>query len=114
MPRPLALLLAASCVAISMLASLAEARPLYLKGFVEKYPKVEKQARAAKCAICHVPDEQNKVRNDYGQAVGKALPMPNAKKPAQIDQALDDAAKAKNPAGVPFGKVIEMGKLPND
>jgi len=47
---------AASLVLLSVMAltiESAHARPLYMRGFADEYPKIEPLARVAKCAVCH-------------------------------------------------------------
>ena len=97
-----------------MLMDSAHARPKYLAEFTTKYPKLEEKAKEAKCGICH-PDQDKKIRNDYGKAVGGALPEKNAKDSEKIQEAMDKAAKTKIKEGEEktFGDVIEAGELPN-
>lgn len=93
-----------------MMAPEAQARPQYLKGFIEKYPDLEDAAKMKKCGICHPKDK--KMRLDYGEAVGKGLKKKNEKDAEKIAEALGGAEKAKSESGKTFGEMIEDGKLP--
>ena len=56
------LLLALTCCAPDV-----QARPQYLKLFLDGYPKVAGAAQSKKCALCHEKDK--KMRLPYGKAV---------------------------------------------
>lgn len=108
-------LLTVTCVALlGMLfvgQDAAQARPQYLKAFLAKYPNV-KEAATVKCGVCH-PETDKKIRNEYGQAVGKGVGEKNQKDEETIDKALSGAEKEKSPAeGKTFGDLLKDGKLP--
>jgi mono/diheme cytochrome c family protein len=69
----------------------------------------------ASCAVCHV-GENKKMRNDYGQQVGKLVGKRDKKDMAKIQAALDAVAKLKSnpadPASPTYGEKIAAGKLP--
>ncbi len=79
-------LLVGSGVAIS---SSAQARPAYKKAYDAHYGK------KSTCAICHPDKKSKKIRNEYADALGKALGAKNVKDMDAIVEALkkvDDKA----------------------
>ena len=88
----------------------ADARPAYLKKFIETYPDV-KEAAELKCGTCHGKDK--KKRNNYGMALGKALDAKDVKDVEKIGEAMkkieeeDSATEDKT-----FGDLLGDGKLP--
>jgi len=100
----------------------ASALPPFNKEWVAKYNQGEKNAafNEAKCNVCHVPDENKKMKNEYGKAVGKFL---SKKKYTEIkeDEAaakkyilegLQKAEAEKGPSGKSYGDLLKAGKLP--
>ena len=91
---------------------IARARPGYKDIFEKTYSgKLEK----VDCAVCHTLKNgkvNKKERNEYGQAVGKALAAKNVDDDAKIEAALKKAGKEKGKAGKAFGDLIEDGKRP--
>ena len=88
----------------------AQARPQYLKSFIESYPSLADAAKMKKCGICHPKDK--KMRLDYGKAVGEGLGKKNQKDAKVIAESLKKAESAKNSDGKTFGELIKDGKLP--
>ncbi|MFN0197715.1 MAG: hypothetical protein ACKVT0_13305 [Planctomycetaceae bacterium] len=90
----------------------ADARPDYLKKFLETYPDV-KAAAELKCGACHGKDKKN--RNNYAKAVGTALGAKNVKDADKIAEALK-AAEEKDSAteGKTFGDLLKAGELPGE
>ena len=105
------------CFAIGTMfvaASKAHARLQYCKAFIAKYEKV-KEAKTAKCAICHPKGEgkTKKDRNDYGVALSKLLATKNQKDAKKIEEALKKAEAEKSAVkGKKFGDLLKEGKLP--
>jgi hypothetical protein len=100
----------------------ADGRTEYFKQFKELYKdsKVIDEAKTkTKCHTCHV-GKKKKDRNDYGIALSKHLTKDLRKKLrknkvkyyAKIKESLKEVEKAKSVSGVPFGKLIEAGKMP--
>lgn len=101
---------ALAILGIAMSAPEAEARPQYLKSFIEGYPGLADAAKMKKCGICHPEDK--KMRLDYGKAVGEGVGMKNQKDAEVIGKAIKKAEEAKNKDGKTFGELIKDGKLP--
>lgn len=97
---------------VGMVADQAQARPQYLKSFLDTYPALKEEASKVKCGACH-PETDKKVRNDYAMAFGKGLTDKNLKEEEGIKKALTDAEAAKNADGKTYGDLIKEGKLPN-
>lgn len=94
---------------VSFATPRVEARPQYKVAFSKKYGDTIKKVD---CKICH-PKESKKVRNDYGDALGKALGKPNTKDADKIDKALDTVAKKDSKVeGKTYGDLIADGKNP--
>jgi hypothetical protein len=101
----------------------AEARPQYLKAFTAKYSEVKEQAgEQQKCAVCHggPKGKSAKIRNDYAQALDKALKeamndkeAKNIKDVEKINAALDAVAKVKYKDDQTYGDLLKSGKLPD-
>lgn len=93
----------------------AQARPQYKSSFEKKYTSVaEKNGKNGKltCTVCH-PEKDKKVRNNYGDALTKALGKKNEKDKGAIDKAMDDAAtKPSAVSGKTFGDLMAAGMLP--
>ena len=72
---PLATLAALAMFGTALSPTAVEARPKYKEVFTEKYPALAAQVKKVKCGVCHPPgaEEKKKVRNNYGQALGKVL-----------------------------------------
>lgn len=88
----------------------AQARLDYCKAFITKYDKV-KDAKTAKCTICH--GKKKEVRNNYGEAFGKALAAKKEKDKAKIEAALKKVEAEKSATeGKTFGDLLKDGKLP--
>lgn len=112
MERILTLSLLTLFVAIGTLPH-ADARPKYLKGFIDTYPQV-KTAKDVKCSVCHGM-KNKKSNNDYGTALKDELDAENVKADALIVQALK--AIEDKPSAVPgktFGDLLEDGELPGE
>ncbi len=109
--RAFASILAVSS-AISGASQCAQARPLYMRGFSEQYPKIEPLTREAKCSVCHCKEEKRAI-NLYGEAIGKALKAKNVKNRDVISKAIVEAEEApsRTPATT-FGDLIMSGRLP--
>lgn len=91
----------------------SDARKPYHELFVKTYPDLAAKAGEAKCGVCHFGDSK-KNRNDYGEAMGKAL---DGKKNLKADdpmvaKAFKTAEGAKNGDGKSFGELIKAGSLP--
>ncbi|MEK6236337.1 MAG: hypothetical protein N2C14_16645 [Planctomycetales bacterium] len=90
------------------------AQSAYYKQWVKDYPDLEKASLATdvkKCKVCH--GAKKKMRNAYGEAVGKALGAKKVKDTAKISEALKKAAEAKSGVeGKTFGDLLKAGKLP--
>lgn len=102
--------LLAALVVSTFLAPTAEARPQYLKAFVEQYPPAANAAKAAKCAVCH-PEKSKKVRNAYGDVLAKHTGK-NEKDTAKISAALKAAEKAEITDGRTYAALFAAGALP--
>jgi hypothetical protein len=92
-----------------------EARPKYKEMFGQKYPGLAGEVEKVKCGVCHPPAaaEMKKVRNNFGQALGKALNAKNVADDETIKKALQ-AIESENSAieGKTFGDLIKAGTLP--
>ena len=92
----------------------AEARPLYLKGFVTEYPKLEQQViKVTKCDVCHY-GKLKKDRNNYGSAIADVMgDEKNLKDLKKIQEAIKKAAEKKSAVEEKtFGDLIKAEKLP--
>jgi len=89
----------------------AEARPKFNATFPEVYPKLKDAQAKVKCGLCH-EGETKKVRNEYGQAVGKGMSKKNESDVEVIKAAFKKAEAAKSKSGKTFGEMIEAGELP--
>lgn len=89
------------------------ARKPYHDVFVAAYPELGEAAKTAKCNVCHFGDAK-KNRNDYGDAMVKALA--GKKNLKEGDEGIKTALKAieaeKGAEGKTFGELIKAGKLP--
>jgi hypothetical protein len=119
-------------------AAPVQAYPEFYKEFEKKYTKetpatpeettFKETVTMTKCGICHT-GKTKKVRNTYGQAIGKLIPdvlgvaEPSAddkkalkKNTVQIEALLDKAAKEPsdpdNKTSPTFGDLIKENKLP--
>jgi hypothetical protein len=93
----------------------ASARPQYSKAFFETYPDNKAAAALegnAKCSVCH-PGANKKMRNDYGESLGKLLGAKNEKNDMNVKAALkkNEAEKSSVP-GKTFGDLLKAGGLP--
>lgn len=96
----------------------AEARPLYLKGFVTEYPKLEQQVlKTTKCDVCHF-GKPKKNRNNYGATLADIFEdgfggAKNVKDMKKIQEALKKAAEKESAVkDKTFGDLIKEEKLP--
>ncbi len=96
--------------------------------FTETYVKSSENeefkalADEAKCNVCHVKDENKKIRNEYGEAVAEFLrkkdfPPDRFKKEPEkckeeIEAAFKKVAEKTAKDGETFGDKIKAGKLP--
>ena len=90
----------------------ADARPQYQKGFGEEYPGLKAEVDRVRCDACHCAKDK-KARNDYGEALRKALKVKNEKRLDVVRQAM--RAVEKEPSGEEgktFGDLIDEGRLP--
>lgn len=89
------------------------ARKPYHDAFVAAYPALGEAAKTAKCNVCHYGDAK-KNRNDYGEAMVKALAgKKNLKEGDEgIVKALKAMEESKGTQGKTFGELIKDGKLP--
>ncbi len=134
------LLVAACAVVVGLGGKLpsALAIPPFWKEFEAKYVKADSaddkdkafaklatDAKSGKCNVCHVADQEKKVRNAYGKAVNTLLKKDNFKTErlkdeadkckAEIAAALDAVAALKSgddEKAPTFGALIVEGKLP--
>ena len=93
-----------------------QARPLYQKQFPLVYKNLKKQAKKAKCNICHY-GKKKKDRNDYGTALAKEFAKgkkkKNEKDVKRIKEVFKKVLKQKSKVkGKTFGDLIKDGKLP--
>lgn len=107
-------LFAVAVVAAASLAVVgpADARPQYQKGFGEEYPGLKAEIDRVRCDACHCAKDK-KTRNDYGEALRKALKVKNEKRLDVVRQAM--RAVEKEPSAVggkTFGDLIDEGRLP--
>jgi hypothetical protein len=100
-------------------AQQADARPQYLRWWVQEYPTVAKKNEikpvgAKNCNVCHEAGKPKAARNDYGKAIQKALaPKRNVKSKGDFDQALKDVAKAKSSTpDKTYGELLQSDELP--
>jgi hypothetical protein len=95
-----------------LLPTLASARPGYLAAFTTVYEvKPDSNLGKAKCGVCHVGADK-KVRNTYGQALGKALGKEMASND-EITAAIKKVDKEKSAdKKTTFGTLIKEDKLP--
>lgn len=96
----------------------AEARPKYRTVFQKNYEKVAESNKIT-CFVCHGKTADGKMdkekRNNYGQALGKALGKKNEKEDDAIKAALIKIEKEKSAEeGKTFGDLLEAGKLPGE
>jgi hypothetical protein len=97
----------------------ADARPQYLRWWVQEYPTVAKKNEikavgGKNCNVCHEAGKPKTTRNDYGKAIQKALaPQKNVKSKDDFDQALKDVAKEKSSTpDKTFGDLLQNDELP--
>lgn len=89
-----------------------QARPNYLGEFKKVYEKAAGEADKVKCGVCHY-GESKKNKNDYGEAMGKALGAKNVKDADEIKKALNKVEGEKSKTeGKTFGDLLKEGKLP--
>ena len=100
---------------VTTTAQQAQARPLYLQLWLQKYPDVAKKNNvksAVKCNVCHFGTSKEN-RNDYGKAIIKALDgAKNVKDKDKFGDALKTAAKDKNADGKTFDDLLQANELP--
>ncbi len=92
-----------------------EARPKYKEMFEQKYPGLVGEVAKVKCGVCHPPGaaQMKKARNDFGQALEKALNAKNVIKNDDIMKALSTIETENSAAeGKTFGDLIKAGTLP--
>lgn len=102
---------ALAILGVALSAPEAQARPQYLKQFIETYPSLADAAKMKKCGVCH-PGKDRKMRLDYGKAIGTNLGKKNQKDEEVIVESIKKAEEAKNGDGKTFGELIKDGKLP--
>ncbi|HET6326324.1 MAG TPA: hypothetical protein VFG04_16745 [Planctomycetaceae bacterium] len=94
----------------------AEARPQYLRVWMDTYPDVAQKNNVKttlKCNVCHFGAKKTN-RNDYGKAIVKALDgAKNVKDKDKFTDVLKTAAKEKNADGKTFGDLLEANELPS-
>jgi hypothetical protein len=99
-------------------AQQADARPQYLRWWVQEYPTVAKKNEikpvgAKNCNVCHEAGKAKQVRNDYGKAIQKALGAKNVREKDTFDEALKAVAKEKSPTpDKSFGDLLQNDELP--
>ncbi len=122
MPRDWKVCLAVLCsiavaaVLMSIEEKPAQARTKYLKPFLANYKNIEKEAKKAKCNVCHY-GKKRKNCNDYGEAMKKNFAKNKRKKNEKnaeiIKKVLKKTEKIKSSVkGKTFGDLIKDGKLP--
>jgi len=128
-------LIVALAVALSPVFSpAAHAIPAFRTAFEDEYVDEESQEEvavtlaaavdAARCNVCHVPDEKKTVRNAYGEALSELLKKDNYKRSrikeepekvtAEFKAAFAKVAALQAADGTTFGARIKTGKLPVD
>ena len=92
----------------------AQARPNYKDTFAAHYPALSESVEKFKCGVCHPPTDNVKKtkRNNYGQALEKALGAKNVSDVETIKAALLKIEAEKTADGKTFGEVIKAGELP--
>ncbi len=94
----------------------AEARPQYLRVWMDTYPEVAQKNNVKttlKCNVCHMGAKKSN-RNDYGKAITKALDgAKNVKDKDKFVDVLKTAAKEKNADGKTYGELLEANELPS-
>lgn len=110
--RTMWLVAAAAGVVATLVAGSASARPNYKDALAKAYSlKPESNVAKASCGACHNgPDK--KIRNVYGQEIGKALG-----KPGGTDAEVTTAIKKVDPLKTAdkkttYGALIKADKLP--
>jgi len=107
---------ALALIGSTMVPSTADARPQYRKNFTAKYPDLAEKVKKVRCGVCHPPgaEEKKKARNNYGQALRKALDgKKNVADMETIMKALTKIESEKSAAeGKTFGDLIKAGMLP--
>jgi len=118
--------LMAICVLTVSASRQAEARPPYMKAFLEKYEEVAKAQdvkNKVKCGVCH-PGTSKKERNAYGKALEAALAeevggkdkigKAGVKDAKVINEALTKVEKKKSEVeGKTFGDLLKDKQLPS-
>lgn len=102
-------------VAATVSPTTADARPKYREVFAAKYPGLADQVKQVKCGVCHPPGaaEKKKARNNFGQALGKALNAKNVSDKEVIQKAITSIESQKSATeGKTFGDLIKAGTLP--
>jgi len=99
----------------------ASALPPFNSAWQDKYNEGKKNTAFsdAKCNVCHA-GESNKMKNEYGKAVGKYLTKANYTKIKEDEAAakkyilegLQKAENEKGPGGKGYGELLKAGKLP--
>lgn len=116
--KPAVLTLAALLAGVVVFSSSesVEARPKYRTVFQKTYTKVAENNKIT-CFACHGKTADGKMdkekRNNYAQALGKALGKKNEKADDAIKAAMMKIEKEKSAEdGKTFGDLLEAGKLP--
>ena len=95
-----------------------EARPKYRTVFQKNYANVAENNKIT-CFVCHGKDAEGKMdkekRNNYAQALGKALTKKNETDDAAITAALTKIESEKSAEdGKTFGDLLKAGQLPGE
>ena len=122
MKKAVALLgiLAITAMVVTSTPRQADARPTYLKVFVEKYgeklgeekaEKLSDSSNKERCLVCHGKKSKKEV-SDYAKALAKALGKKNEKDAEKIEGALGKVEEEKCGPETCFGDLLKKGKLP--
>jgi cytochrome c5 len=109
----------------ALIAEPAHAVPEFKKAFEATYvgdgktdaqKKLGETVKTVKCDVCHGKDAagkpSKKVRNEYGQALGKIVTKKDKKDTAKIEKALKTIESEKSSDGKTFGAKLAAGELP--
>lgn len=115
-PMPKLVAVFAAVMVLLIGTGTANARPQYRTIFQKQYPQVAANTKIT-CFTCHakVGGKVNpRLRNSYGEALGKNLPMKNLKDIERIKAALIETEKVVyNPEdGTTYGDMLKKGLLP--
>jgi hypothetical protein len=71
-----------------------------------------KDGKTTSCNVCHIAGQGKKMKNEYGQAVGKVVTKKDKDAADKIQAGLKTTEGEKSKSGKTFGDLIKAGELP--